>query len=219
MKNTFLLFGLPGAGKGTQAQILAEKFGLKHISCGDIFRLHIRRNSEFGQKARTYIERGELTPDSETNIMFLEYLAQQDLSNTFIIEGFPRTLAQTENLERFIKAKDGHIKQAIFLEVEVEKLVKRISGRRICPMCGRIYNLYYSPPQQPEICDMDGIVLECRTDDKEQFVRHRLHTYLATESPVWEYFHSQSLLTKIDATGSIEEVSSNICQIISNSLT
>nr|WP_275994287.1 nucleoside monophosphate kinase [Argonema antarcticum] len=212
------MFGLPGSGKGTQAQRLAEKFGLQHISCGDLFRLHIKSNSEFGQKATTYISRGELTPDKETTMMFLEHLAQQALSNTFVIEGFPRTLPQAAAIESFITAKDGYIKQAIFLDVEVEELVKRISGRRICPICGHIYNLYYFPPQQLEICEIDGALLERRTDDKEQLVRHRLHTYLVTESPVWEYFRTKSLLTKIDAMRPIEEVSSDICQILSDSL-
>jgi adenylate kinase len=218
MKNTFLLFGLPGSGKGTQSQILAQRFGWQHISCGEIFRWHVKNNSEFGQRARTYIERGELTPDSETTTMFFEHLVQRDLSKTLIIEGFPRTLPQTAALESFIAANDGHIKQAIFLEAGVEELVKRISGRRVCPMCGRIYNLYYTPNQKLEICDTDGVGLETRTDDKEELVRHRLHTYFATESPVWGYFSAKSLLIKINATRPIEVVSSDLEKIISNAL-
>lgn len=218
MKNTFLLFGLPGAGKGTQSQILAKRFGLQHISCGDLFRWHVKNNSEFGKRARTYIERGELTPDSETTTMFFEHLVQRHLSKTLIIEGFPRTLPQTAALESFIAANDGHIKQAILLEARVEELVKRISGRRVCPMCGRIYNLYNTPYQKLEICDTDGVALETRTDDREELVRHRLHTYFATENPVWGYFSAKSLLIKINATRPIEVVSSDLWKIISNAL-
>lgn len=219
MKNTFLLFGLPGSGKGTQAQILAERFGTQHISCGDLFRWHIKHNSEFGQKAKAYIERGELTPDSETTAMFLSHLARQDFARVLIIEGFPRTVNQETSLESFIANNDGCIKQAILLQADVEELVKRISGRYICPSCRRIYNLYHAPPQIPEVCDIDGVKLERRSDDREDLVRHRLQTYLAAESPVWDYFSTRSLLSKIDATQPIEVVSSNLWQIVSAALT
>jgi len=200
MKIVFI--GAPGAGKGTYAQFLKEKYCIPHISTGDIFREEIARGTELGRKVKEYIDKGLLVPDEIVIEIVKKRLSQPDVARGFILDGFPRTLKQAQALDEIVE-----IDAVIYLNVSEEVAVKRLSGRRICPVCGRVYNIYYEPkPKEDEKCDYDGAKLIRRKDDDPEVVRNRYRVFHETFKPIIEYYRNKGLLIEIDSNRSIKEV-------------
>lgn len=200
MSRYFLLQGLPGSGKGTQAEALRRHLGIGNISCGDLFRRHVRDGTTFGVKAREYIAKGELTPDAETCNMVIEHLSGLQIQ-FIILEGFPRTLQQAARFGEFIYATQAIISRVILLSVDRSELALRLSSRYICTSCGKIYNTISAPPTRPGVCNVEGASLYQRTDDKAELVLHRLDYYSNAEAPVMSYYQERGLLSTVDANG------------------
>lgn len=197
-----VMIGAPGAGKGVYAQYFRDKYCLPHISTGDIFREEIASNSELGRLIKPYVERGLLVPDDIVVEVIKRRLSQPDTAKGFILDGFPRTLNQAIALENITK-----IDAVIHLVVSEEVAVKRLSGRRVCPTCGRIYNIYYEPkPKNDEKCDYDGSQLVQRQDDKPEVVRERYRVFYATFKPVIDYYREKRLLIEVDSDRSMKEI-------------
>jgi adenylate kinase len=209
-----VLLGLPGTGKGTLAQNLTRRFACNHISCGDIFRAHVKDGTGFGKLATTYIEQGKLTPDHETSHMFLGHLQKCRDDETYIIEGFPRTLGQARDFENHLNKSSRDLIAVIHLNAESESLVDRLKWRRICPRCSHIYNLQTQPPQKPNQCDFDGEALIKRADDQEIVVRSRLALYQYEEEPIVEFYRAKSLVRVLSANSSPESLADDALQII-----
>jgi adenylate kinase len=199
-----VLLGPPGAGKGTQAVRLSKRFGIPHIATGDLFRDHLARGTELGQLARTYMDSGELVPDDVTLSMISEGL--KGSPDGFILDGFPRTIAQAEALEREMEAADTPIDSVLAFVIDDEIPLQRIAGRRICPNCGRTYHAVLDPPKTPDLCDRCGERLAQRTDDEEATVRRRLEVYHESTAPLLKFYSERGLLREIDADGTEDEV-------------
>lgn len=197
------IFGPPGGGKGTQAKIIAEKLGLKHISTGDILREEVREGTELGEEAKGYMERGELVPDEL--ILRILKKALEDAREGFILDGFPRTLKQAEALEGITK-----LDEVINIVVPDGEIIKRITGRLVCPGCGATYHEVNNPPKVPGRCDRCGAELIKRSDDREETVRKRLQAYHKQSEPVLEYYRKKGIVTDFDGVGDIEEISERI---------
>jgi len=205
-----VFIGAPGAGKGTYAQYLREKYCIPHIATGDIFREEIAKGSEIGRLAKQYIERGLLVPDEVVIEIVRRRLSQPDVERGFILDGFPRTLKQARALDEITR-----IDAVIYLNVSEEVAVRRLSGRRICPVCGRVYNIYYEPkPRVDEVCDYDGAKLIVRDDDKPEVVRNRYRVFHETFKPIIEYYRQRGLLIEVNADRSIAEVAPEIERIL-----
>ena len=197
-----VFIGAPGAGKGTYAQYFREKYCIPHISTGDIFREEIAKGTELGKLAKQYIDKGLLVPDEIVIEIVKKRLSQPDVERGFILDGFPRTLNQAKALDKITK-----IDAVIYLNVSEEVAVQRLSGRRICPVCGRVYNIYYEPkPKEDEKCDYDGAKLIMRDDDKPEIVRNRYRVFHETFQPIIDYYREKGLLIEIDSNRSIKEV-------------
>lgn len=166
-----ILMGLPGAGKGTQAEKINERYNIPHISTGDMFRLAIKEGTELGQKAKEYMDQGELVPDDVTIGIVKERLGKDDCKDGFLLDGFPRTIAQAEGLESLLSDLNKSIDYCLHVDVPEENLVERLTGRRICPECGTTYHVLYNPPEQEGICDKDGSELVQREDDQAETVK------------------------------------------------
>lgn len=200
MKIVFI--GAPGAGKGTYAQLFREKYCIPHISTGDIFREEINRGTELGRRIKEYIDKGLLVPDEIVIEVVKKRLEQPDVRNGFILDGFPRTLKQARVLDEIIR-----LDAVIYLNVSEEVAVKRLSGRRICPVCGRVYNIYYEPkPRNDEKCDYDGAKLVKRKDDDPEIVKTRYHVFHETFKPIIEYYRKKKILIEINSDRSLKEV-------------
>ncbi len=197
-----VLLGAPGAGKGTQAQLLAAKLGLVHISTGDILREEVRRGTELGNQAKEYMDRGDLVPDELIVAMIAERIRDRD---GFILDGFPRTTAQAEALEKL-----APVERVINLQLPEEEVVRRLSARRVCEDCGKIYNLITSPPQREGVCDECGGRLIQRDDDKPEVIRRRFRVYTEETAPLKDFYRQRGLLREVDATGTVEEVFNRI---------
>ncbi len=205
-----LLFGPPGAGKGTQSQILVDKLGLVHLSTGDLFRAAIKGGTELGLKAQSYMDKGELVPDSVVVGMVKEKLEELERDTGFILDGFPRTVAQAQALEQMLGSLSLKLDACVFLEVPREDLVRRLSGRRVCKNCGAVYHVDSKPTSKEGVCDIcEGQVVQ-RPDDEEAVIVTRLQTYEENTQPLKEYYDSQELLVGVDGVGSTEEVFSRI---------
>lgn len=205
-----VFIGAPGAGKGTYAQYLKDKYCIPHISTGDIFREEIAKGSELGTLAKQYIEKGLLVPDEIVVEVVKKRLSKPDVLRGFILDGFPRTLKQAQALDEFAR-----IDAVIYLNVSEEVAVKRLSGRRICPVCNRVYNIYYEPkPRVDEICDYDGAKLVAREDDKPEVVRNRYRVFHETFQPIIEYYRQKELLIEVNADKSIAEVAPELERIL-----
>ena len=189
-----ILFGPPGAGKGTQAKLLSERLGLVHISTGDILRNEVRNNTKLGQQAKGFMESGGLVPDELVTEMTKKRLLQGDLKKGFILDGFPRTEVQAKALDAILK---GGIDTAFYLATSEKVVVQRLSGRRVCPKCGINYHLVNMPPKQDMICDKCQVELCQRPDDKEETIKNRLSVYLKESSPVLDYYKKQGKLQNI----------------------
>ncbi|RKS07532.1 adenylate kinase [Nocardiopsis sp. Huas11] len=201
-----VLVGPPGAGKGTQAQILASELSIPKVSTGDIFRANVSGGTELGKKAKEFMDRGDLVPDEVTNAMVKDRLAKDDATNGFLLDGFPRNVAQAETLNGMLADLEGRLDVVLELRVDEDEVVKRLSGRRSCPECGRVYHVEYDAPATAGECDDDGARLYQREDDREETIRHRLKVYREQTAPLVEFYERQGLLATIAATGAVEDV-------------
>lgn len=210
MPTYIVLLGPPGAGKGTQAKVLAEKFDLPHISSGDIFRENIKNNTELGQLAKTYISKGELVPDDVTIAMIRERFSRSDCVNGAILDGFPRTPAQADALCAMLKEFDGKVNLVPFITAPVEVLIERLAGRWTCRVCGRVYHERFNPPKKAGLCDVDAGELYQREDDKAETVVHRIEVYQSQTAPLIDYYKERGVLAQINGFAPIEEVSAQL---------
>jgi adenylate kinase len=201
-----VLLGGPGAGKGTQAPIIAERLGLAHVSTGDLFRAAAKSGTPLGLEARSYMERGELVPDELTIRMLLDRLSQPDARNGVILDGFPRTEAQARALDEALAATGARVESAPYIEVPEEELMRRLSGRWICRASGHPYHEVFNPPRVPGICDEDGSELYQRADDRPQVVRARLETQLPPFREVVDHYRRAGVLVSVDGSQPVEDV-------------
>ena len=201
-----VLVGPPGAGKGTQAEFIAEHFAIPKISTGDIFRSNVSGGTELGQLAKKYMDAGDLVPDEVTNAMVRDRLAQDDAVEGFLLDGFPRNVLQARELDAIMSSLDRPLSVVLDLEVDHDEVVRRLSGRRTCKQCGHVWHVEYDPPTSPDVCDKCGGALYHRDDDYPDTVRHRLEVYSAQTSPLIEFYDERSQLVSIDALGTVEDV-------------
>jgi adenylate kinase len=201
-----ILLGPPGAGKGTQAKLLAVEYRIPHISTGDMFRDHKARGTEIGKKVQAIMDAGGLVTDDITNAMVKERLARPDVAKGFILDGYPRTTAQAEFLEALLKSLGRSITKTLSYEVAPEVLVERMSGRRCCPKCGAVYHVSENPPKRDGFCDKDDTGLVQRDDDKPESVKKRLHEYALKTEPLRRFYRDRKLLAEIEGIGSPEGI-------------
>jgi adenylate kinase len=206
MPTYIVLLGPPGAGKGTQAQLISEKLGLPHISSGDIFRENLKNETELGKAARSYMDRGELVPDDVTIRMIGERLTRSDCAQGALLDGFPRTPAQAEALEAMLQGFSGQVNAVPYINVPEAILVERLTGRWTCKEAGHVYHEKFNPPQVAGVCDIDGSPLYQRDDDKAETVTRRIRVYLEQTAPLIAYYRQQGKLLEIDGTQAIEQV-------------
>lgn len=209
-----VFLGPPGAGKGTQAKILVERYGIPQISTGDMLREHRAKGTELGKKAQEYMDKGQLVPDEIILGMVKERLSQPDCERGFILDGFPRTVAQAEALDKLLQEMGKKLDFALALVVPDELLVERLTGRRTCKSCGMMYHIKYKPPKEDNKCDVCGGELYQRPDDNEETVRNRLKVYHESTAPLIEYYRKKGILREIDGSKSIEEITQQIIQIL-----
>jgi adenylate kinase len=200
-----IMLGPPGAGKGTQAERLQEDFPLAYIATGDMLRQAVKDQTDLGKEAKAYMDRGELVPDELIIAVILDRLGEQDTSDGFLLDGFPRTDAQARALDEALRKVDRRLTAALLIEVPPDDLVRRLSGRRVCPN-GHTYHIEHNPPKNDEVCDVDGEPLSQREDDREETVRKRLQVYRDQTSPLIEYYDEQDILHRFDGTRSPTEV-------------
>jgi adenylate kinase len=201
-----VLVGPPGAGKGTQAQFIASHLSIPKISTGDIFRVNVSQGTELGREAKAYMDRGDLVPDSVTIAMVRDRLAEGDTRDGFLLDGFPRTLTQAKALDETLDDMGGKLDVVLELVVDDDEVVRRLSGRRTCRVCGRVWHVDFDPPIREGICDQCGGELFQRDDDREETVRHRLEVYAEQTSPLIDFYADKSILVGLDATGPVEDV-------------
>lgn len=206
-----ILLGPPGAGKGTQAKSISEKYSIPHISTGDIFRKNISEKTPLGVKAKEYIDKGLLVPDELTIDLVKDRLLQEDCKNGFLLDGFPRTVKQAEALDEFLVSKGEKIDTALLIEVPRELILERMTGRRVCLSCGASYHIKFNPPKNEGKCDLCKADLIQRKDDNEKTVNDRLEVYDNQTQPLIEYYKTQDVLSAVDGTLPINEVFDNIC--------
>ncbi|UFT99515.1 adenylate kinase [Radiobacillus kanasensis] len=205
-----ILMGLPGAGKGTQAEKIVEKYHIPHISTGDMFRLAIKEGTELGKKAKEFMDQGELVPDEVTIGIVRERLSKDDCQQGFLLDGFPRTIAQAEALENLLSDLGEATDYVLHVNVPEEKLVERLTGRRICPTCGTTYHVQYNPPQEAGICDKDGSELIQRDDDTAETVKKRLQVNLEQTKPLLDFYKEKGYLVTFDGDQDINKVFEDI---------
>ncbi len=209
-----IMLGAPGAGKGTQAKKIAEKYNIPHISTGDIFRANIKNGTELGQKAKTYMDQGLLVPDELVVDLVMDRFAQPDCENGYVLDGFPRTIPQAEALDAALEKAGAKIDYAINVEVPDENIVNRMSGRRACVACGATYHLVHIPPKAEGICDTCGKELILRDDDKPETVKKRLGVYHEQTQPLIDYYTKKGALVEVDGTVDMEDVFNAIVKIL-----
>lgn len=210
-----VMLGAPGAGKGTQAIKIADKYDIPHISTGDIFRANIKGGTELGQKAKSYIDKGELVPDEVTIGMLLDRIAQDDCKNGYVLDGFPRTIPQAESLTEALKSQGDQIDFALNIDVPDEAIIERMSGRRACPKCGATYHIVYAAPKTENICDKCGTELIIRSDDKPKTVKDRLNVYHQQTEPLIAYYKTAGVLREVDGTQELPKVFEDVVAILS----
>lgn len=210
-----VMLGAPGAGKGTQAIKIADKYDIPHISTGDIFRANIKGGTELGQKAKSYIDKGELVPDEVTIGMLLDRIAQDDCTNGYVLDGFPRTIPQAESLTEALKSQGDQIDFALNIDVPDEAIIERMSGRRACPKCGATYHIVYAAPKTDNICDKCGTELIIRSDDKPETVKDRLNVYHQQTEPLIAYYKAAGVLREVDGTQELPKVFEDVVAILS----
>jgi adenylate kinase len=213
-RRAIIMLGAPGSGKGTQAQRIVQRYHLPHLSTGDMFRDHIRRGTELGRKVLPVMERGDLVPDEIVLSMVEERIARADCENGFIFDGFPRTLAQAQGLERICQRQKVGFTIVLYMLVHPELLMRRLTGRRICKMNGHIYNIYDRAPTCAGICDEDGSELIHRPDDTEVVIRERLTAYEEQTRPLVDYYRARDVLVTVDGSADPESVTENIMKVL-----
>jgi adenylate kinase len=205
---SIVLLGPPGAGKGTQAKLIAKHYGIPHISTGDILRSNVARGTELGRKAKAVMERGELVSDDLVNGMVADRIKQPDCDRGFVLDGFPRTVAQAEWLDRELAGKAGNTRPTVVVDVDVSynQLLQRLTGRRTCPVDGKIYNIYLQPPKEEGVCDVCGTQLFQRVDDTEEVISERLKSYERQTLPLEDFYRKQGRLRRINGEQPVEQV-------------
>jgi adenylate kinase len=201
-----VMVGPPGAGKGTQAEFIAEHFAIPKVSTGDIFRANVSGGTELGRTAKKYMDAGDLVPDEVTNAMVRDRLAQDDAAGGFLLDGFPRNVPQAGELDRMLLGLGTALSVVLDLEVEHDEVVRRLSGRRTCKKCGHVWHVEYDPPSTPDVCDRCGGELYHRDDDYPDTVRHRLEVYTAQTAPLIQFYGDRGQLVSIEALGTVEDV-------------
>ena len=209
-----IMLGAPGAGKGTQAKMIADKYNVPHISTGDIFRASIKNGTELGKEAKTYMDKGLLVPDELTVKILLDRVAQDDCKNGYVLDGFPRTIPQAEVLDKALTELGDKIDFAIDVDVPDANIIRRMSGRRACLACGATYHIEHVPPKAEGICDRCGEALVLRDDDKEETVKNRLNVYHEQTQPLIEYYTAKNILKTVDGTVDMQVVFDSIVAIL-----
>ena len=213
-KMKIIMLGAPGAGKGTQAKMIAAKYSIPHISTGDIFRANIKEGTDLGKEAKKYMDNGQLVPDELTVRILLDRVAKDDCKNGYVLDGFPRTIPQAEVLDAEVSKLGEKIDFAIDVDVPDENIIKRMSGRRACLKCGATYHIEHVPPKSEGICDACGSELVQRADDKPETVRERLNVYHNQTQPLIDYYKNQGILKEVDGTKDMQEVFADITAIL-----
>jgi len=209
-----ILIGPPGAGKGTQAKLISEKYDIPHISTGDIFRKNITEKTSLGIEAKRYIDNGQLVPDDVTIGIVKDRLIMDDCKNGYLLDGFPRTVNQAEALDSFLYNSGQKIDTTLLVDVPREFILDRMTGRRVCPSCGASYHIKFNPSKIQDECDICGNSLIQRKDDSEATVKERLDVYDKQTQPLIQYYKGQNKLSAVKGTGEINEVFENICSIL-----
>ena len=209
-----VMLGAPGAGKGTQAKMIAEEFAIPHISTGDIFRANVKGGTPLGMEAKAYMDRGELVPDELTVRILLDRVAKDDCAGGYVLDGFPRTIPQAEVLDSELAKMNDRIDFAIDVEVPDENIVRRMSGRRACLNCGATYHIEHIPPRKEGICDACGSELVLRDDDKEETVKKRLAVYHEQTQPLIDFYNNKGVLKEVDGTVDSAEVFAAIKKVL-----
>lgn len=209
-----IMLGAPGAGKGTQAKMIAEKYSVPHISTGDIFRANIKEGTELGMEAKKYMDQGQLVPDELTVKILLDRVAKDDCKNGYVLDGFPRTIPQAEVLENALKEIHDQIDFAINVDVPDENIVRRMGGRRACLACGATYHVEHIPPKKEGICDVCGQELVLRDDDKTETVKNRLDVYHKQTQPLIDFYEEKGILRSVDGTVDMQDVFAAIVAIL-----
>ena len=209
-----IMLGAPGAGKGTQAKKIAAKYGIPHISTGDIFRANIKEGTELGKKAKTYMDQGLLVPDELVVDLVVDRLSQADCKKGYVLDGFPRTIPQAESLDAALAKIGEKMEYAIDVDVPDENIINRMGGRRACVGCGATYHVEFNPAKVEGICDVCGEKLILRDDDKPETVQKRLRVYHEQTQPLIDYYTKAGILKEVDGTVDMEDVFRNIVQIL-----
>ncbi len=209
-----IMLGAPGAGKGTQAKMIADKYQIPHISTGDIFRANIKNGTELGKEAKKYMDQGLLVPDELTVKILLDRVAQPDCANGYVLDGFPRTIPQAEVLDKALTELNDKIDYAINVDVPDENIVKRMSGRRACVACGATYHIEHIPPRKEGVCDKCGETLILRDDDKPETVLNRLKVYHDQTQPLIDFYTKKGVLKSVDGTVDMQDVFASIVAIL-----
>ncbi|HAC0981179.1 TPA_asm: adenylate kinase [Listeria monocytogenes] len=211
-----VLMGLPGAGKGTQAEQIVEKYNIPHISTGDIFRAAMKNNTELGRKAKSFMDNGDLVPDEVTNGIVRERLSEDDAKDGFLLDGFPRTVEQAQELENILSDLGTELDAVINIDVEKDVLMKRLTGRWICRTCGKTYHEIYNPPKVPGKCDLDGGELYQRDDDKKETVEKRLNVNMKQTKPLLDFYSEKGKLHNINGEQEIKDVFVDVEKILAS---
>ncbi len=205
-----VILGPPGAGKGTQAEYIVKRYNIPHISTGDIFRENIKNNTELGKKAKSYMDKGLLVPDDLVIALVEDRLNKDDAKEGFLLDGFPRTVAQAVSLDSILDKNDDKLTKVINISVDPEILIERAVGRRVCKTCGMTYHIKFNPPKEEGVCDKDGTKLIQRDDDTEETVKTRISVYFDQTAPLIDYYRAQNLLIDIDGAKDIDKVFDDI---------
>lgn len=209
-----IMLGAPGAGKGTQAKRIAEKYGIPHISTGDIFRANIKGGTELGMKAKAFMDQGQLVPDEITIGMLLDRIHEADCGNGYVLDGFPRTIPQAESLTKALAEMGEAIDYAINVDVPDSAIVSRMGGRRACVNCGATYHVEFNAPKQEGICDVCGEKLILREDDRPETVQNRLTVYHQQTQPLIDYYQKAGVLAEVDGTRNMDQVFTDIVSVL-----
>ncbi|MGL5243668.1 MAG: adenylate kinase [Sarcina sp.] len=209
-----VLLGPPGAGKGTQAKSISNRYSIPHISTGDIFRKNISENTPLGVEAKSYMDNGQLVPDEVTINMVKDRLQQNDCKNGYLLDGFPRTVHQAEALQEFLTGRGECMDTALLIEVPIGFILERMTGRRVCPSCGASYHVKFNPPTISTKCDVCGSDVIQRKDDTEETVSERLDVYEKQTQPLIDFYKNINKLSVVDGTKAINEVFESICKIL-----
>ncbi|EAC3455061.1 adenylate kinase [Listeria monocytogenes] len=211
-----VLMGLPGAGKGTQAEQIVEKYNIPHISTGDMFRAAMKNNTELGRKAKSFMDNGDLVPDEVTNGIVRERLSEDDAKDGFLLDGFPRNVEQAQELENILSDLGTELDAVINIDVEKDVLMKRLTGRWICRTCGKTYHEIYNPPKVPGKCDLDGGELYQRDDDKKETVEKRLNVNMKQTKPLLDFYSEKGKLHNINGEQEIKDVFVDVEKILAS---